>query len=454
MERPARPDPRPNPLARRIFRKGRRLNREKRFYEAIAAFEAAVALEPRYADAHNGLGVAHHGVGRVEAAVAAYRRALKIDPAHAKAHNNLGTAHMGRNEVGLAMAAYHRALGLNRFIPKFRVNLAFAQLLRGDFPAGFRNYESRWAAGEPWSGRSPGKAWRGERPLKGRSILLHSEQGFGDMIQFVRFVPRVVDLGARVHLEAKPQLRRLFQASFPQIEAIHVSGEPLPRCDEYCPVPSLPRALGVELSTIPSQVPYLRAPERCRGARISLAPGTPRIGIAWSGSLEHDDDRNRSIPFEHFREILRGSTSRFVSLQKDVRARDRAALAATPAVANFMDRIGDFADTAALIEKLDLVVCVDTSIAHLAGALGKPVWLLLPFAPDWRWMLDRSDSPWYPLTRLFRQPRAGDWDSVFTEVRAELRARYPSRRADGGRARPRPFSKPTPGPLPYSAAMA
>jgi len=360
--------------------------------------------------------------------MAAYRRALKIDPGHAKALNNLGTAHMGRNELGLAIAAYHRALELNRFIPKIRVNLGFAQLLGGDLHAGFRNYESRWAAGEPWSGRAPHKAWHGERPLRGRSILLHTEQGFGDMIQFVRLVPRVVDLGARVHLEAKPQLRRLFQASFPQIEAIHAAGEPLPRCDEYCPVPSLALALGIELSTVPAQVPYLRAPERCRGREIGLSPGTPRIGIAWSGSLGHDDDRNRSIPFERFRGILRGSSAHFVSLQKEVRPRDRAALAATPGVADFMDRIGDFADTAALIEKLDLVVCVDTSIAHLAGALGKPVWLLLPFAPDWRWMLDRPDSPWYPSMRLFRQPRAGDWESVFTEVRAELRARFSSRR--------------------------
>lgn len=429
MERHGRPSPRLSLLARRMFGKGRRLNREKRPYEAIAAFEIALALEPRYADAHNGLGVAYHAIGREDVAMASYRRALEIDPGHAKALNNIGTAHLGRNELSLAFAAFRRSLEHNRLIPETRVNLGMAQLLSGDLRAGFRNFESRWDTAELRSGRAPTKAWRGQRTIQGRSILLYTEQGYGDMIQNVRFIPKVLGLGARVHLEVDPQLLRLFQASFPQVEAFHVTGTRVPKCDEYCAVPSLPLALGIELSTIPARVPYLRASGRRQAKEIRWRPGVPRIGIAWSGSVDLGDDRNRSIRFRSFREILRGSVAHFVSLQKDVRARDRAALAAAPDVSNTMDRIRDFADTAALVGKLDLVICVDTSIAHLAGALGKPVWLLLAFAADWRWLLNRSDSPWYPSMRLFRQPRAGDWESVFAEVRAELRARFRPRQA-------------------------
>jgi len=414
-------------LARQIYLIGNRLVRQKKHDQAVEAFEAAIALKPDYADAHNGLGIAHQRAGRVDKAMAAYRRAIEISPGHAQAHSNLGAAHMDRNEPGLAITAYGRALEINKFHPTIRTNLAFAQLLSGDFLAGWRNYEIRWAAGAARSERAvPGKTWLGERPLQGRSILLCSEQGFGDMMQFARFVPLVAALGARVHLEAKPPLQRLFRASFPEIEAVHALGDPIPECDEYCTVPSLALAFATELSTIPARVPYLRPPERSMALRagIGSAPGFPRIGIAWSGDPLHHNDSNRSIPFERFKQFVDGSGFRFVSLQKEVRVADLAALTATPAVGNLADRIGDFADTAALIEELDLVIAVDTSVAHLAGAMGKPVWLLLPFAPDWRWMLDRSDSPWYPTMRIFRQPRAGDWESVFAEVKAELKARF------------------------------
>jgi hypothetical protein len=433
MNRLAAAERRPGPPARRMFEKGKRLSRKRQFEQAIAAYRGALALEPGYADALNGLGVALDGLGRTRAAVAAYRRALKYDPRHAKAHNNIGTVHLVRNRLVPAIAAYKRALELNRSIPKIRYNLGIAQLLGGDLVSGFRNYESRWAVRKPRSGRSPSNAWRGERSLRGRSILLHTEQGFGDMIHFARFVPLVASLGAKVHLEVARPLLRLFRASFPQIESVHVAGAPLPKCDENCPMASLPLAFGIDASKIPARIPYLKTPVRWRRSAIGRTPGVPRIGIAWSGGLELDDDRNRSIPFERFREIFLGSRSRLASLQKEVRASDRAALAAMPAVANFEGRLFDFADTAALIDGLDLVVSVDTSVAHLAGALGKPVWLLLPFAPDWRWMLNRSDSAWYPSMRLFRQPRVGDWDSVFAAVRSELMARFPLAKSEGDR---------------------
>ena len=419
----------PSLLVRKICLVGLRLIKQKRFDEAVAAFEAALVLRPDYADASNDLGTAHQLAGRVDNAMAAYRRAIELNPSHAKAFSNLGAAHMQRNEPGPAIEAYRRALEINPFNPKIRTNLAFAQLLNGDLLAGWRNYEHRWAAGATGTTHAKGREpWLGERPLRGRSILLSNEQGLGDMMQFARFVPRVADLGARIHLEAPQPLLRLFRASFPEVEEIHAAGDPVPECDEYCTVPSLALAFAAGLSNIPDRVPYLRAPAGLPGlpARFAPAPGVPRIGVAWSGAAHHHNDHNRSIPFERFRQVLGDGRFRFFSLQKEVREADAALLAATPAVTNLADRIGDFADTAALANELDLVIAVDTSVAHLAAALGKPVWVLLPFAPDWRWMLDRADSPWYPTLRLFRQPREGDWDCVLAAVRAELQARFPA----------------------------
>ncbi|MGH7995903.1 MAG: glycosyltransferase family 9 protein, partial [Opitutaceae bacterium] len=269
----------------------------------------------------------------------------------------------------------------------------------------------------------PRKPWLGERPIRGRTLFLQSEQGFGDMIQFVRFAPLLARLGARVHLEAEAPLARLFQASFPEIEAIHLVGAPIPQCEEHCTVPSLPLAFGTELASIPAAIPYLRAPEPLPPLWGETASAGPfRVGLAWSGNPAHHNDRNRSIPFARFRLAFDGLDRRFVSLQKDVRPADAAVFDATSSIVHAAHLMTDFAATAALVEQLDLVVSVDTAVAHLAAALGKAVWLLLPYAPDWRWMLGRTDSPWYPTMRLFRQPRAGDWDSVLAEVRANLKS--------------------------------
>jgi Glycosyltransferase family 9 (heptosyltransferase) len=282
--------------------------------------------------------------------------------------------------------------------------------------------------------RPPGppvrEPWLGERPLKGRSILLRQEQGFGDMIQFARYIPRVTALGARVHVEVPRPLARLFQLSFPGVEEVHEAGSPLPGCDESCPITSLALAFSTELASIPSAVPYLRAPERPASVRAALDghPEVPRIGIAWSGDPKHHNDSNRSIPFGRFRAIVDGSGLPFVCLQREIRRADQEALGSCPSVASLQGRMRDFADTAALVEELDLVVSVDTSIAHLAGALGKETWTLLPFSPDWRWMMGRADSPWYPTMRLFRQPDPGDWEGVFREVVSALAARFPGRR--------------------------
>jgi ADP-heptose:LPS heptosyltransferase len=233
-------------------------------------------------------------------------------------------------------------------------------------------------------------------------------------------VPLVVAMGAKVHLEAPPELVRLFAVSFPGVEAVHSTEGPVPDCDEICTVPSLALAFATELHTIPSKVPYLAPPPGAPALLPARTPGIPRIGLAWSGFAGHTNDANRSVPFERFRMIPDGMPFEFICLQKEIRRRDQAALSAS-GVPSFTDRIGDFADTAGLVGEVDLVIAVDTSIAHLAGAMGRPTWVLLPYVPDWRWMLGRADCPWYPTMRLFRQPRAGDWEAVFTEVLAALR---------------------------------
>ena len=256
--------------------------------------------------------------------------------------------------------------------------------------------------------------------MHGKTVLLQAEQGFGDTIQFIRYLPMVIAKGGRVVLEIPDDLRPLI-GHIDGVTAIMRRGEALPHFDVHCPLMSLALAFGTTLDTIPAPVPYLHAPaERISSWRIRLA-GTkgPRVGLVWSGKPTHKNDHNRSIPLALLAPLLRMPGMTFVSLQKDYRDTDRAALGALPLL-RLDDALSDFADTAAVIAALDLVIAVDTAAAHLTGALGKPLWLLLPAIGDWRWLTERADSPWYPSARLFRQPRIGDWQSALAEVRREL----------------------------------
>jgi len=261
--------------------------------------------------------------------------------------------------------------------------------------------------------------WGGE-PLAGRGILLHAEQGFGDTIQFARYVPMVAARGGDVVLEVPPALVDLFSA-FPGAARVVAAGSALPPFDLQSPLLSLPLAFGTELATVPVPGAYLTAPP-ARAAAWSVhmppAPGT-RVALCWSGSLQHKSDRHRSVAAEKPAPVLALPGVQFVSVQKDVRDSDRAFLAAT-SMLNFGQHLRDFADTAAILAMCDLVITVDTSIAHLAGALGRPTWVLLQHAPDFRWLMGREDSPWYPSVRLFRQSRLGDWDGVIGRVAREL----------------------------------
>jgi hypothetical protein len=270
--------------------------------------------------------------------------------------------------------------------------------------------------------------WLGEFDIAGKTVLLHAEQGLGDTIQFCRYAEKVAARGASVLMEVPPALLSLL-AQVEGVRQLIGRGEPLPPFDCHCPLLSLPLAFDTRSDSIPAQVPYLRSePERVGAWRRRLGDGKlPRVGLAWSGSATHLNDTNRSIPLEDFARVV-CPEAQFVSLQKDVRAADERVLIGRRDVRHLGSELQDFADTAAVIELMDLIVTVDTAVAHLAGAMGKAVWILLPFNPDWRWLLDRDDSPWYPSARLFRQTAHGDWSEVVARLSVELRARLVPRR--------------------------
>jgi hypothetical protein len=302
-------------------------------------------------------------------------------------------------------------------------NESLVRLLMGDYERGWRKYEWRWKNQnlEQFGKTFEQSPWLGEEQVAGKTILLHSEQGFGDVMQFCRYVPLVTAHGARVLFSVSEPMCDLMTTSFDGTAQILRLDRGIPRFDRHCPLASLPLAFRTTLETIPAQTPYLRvSPEKIRAWSGRLgAKCRPRIGIAWSGSPTHKNDNNRSIDFMGFSRLLDlGAT--FVSLQKEVRSGDASAVKDRTDLLQIADELTTFADTAAVIANLDLVISVDTSVAHLAGALAKPVWILLPFVPDWRWLIDRSDSPWYPTARLFRQDAPGDWPAVIDRVCGEL----------------------------------
>jgi hypothetical protein len=262
--------------------------------------------------------------------------------------------------------------------------------------------------------------WLGETPLAGKTILLHAEQGLGDTVMFARYAPLLARGGAKVVLEVQPELKTLL-AGLEGIVSVLARGEPPPPFDLHCPLASLPLAGKTELSNVPADVPYLRAPkahmEKWRPRLESLT--APRVAFAWSGRATHLNDRNRSLPLSQLEPLL-SANARFVSVQRDLRPADAERLQQNTGITHLGDELADFADTAAVLTLCDLVICVDTSVAHVAGALGRPTFVLLPFQPDWRWTLDRDRSPWYPAMKLFRQPAPGDWSSVIVRVRDEL----------------------------------
>ncbi len=387
------------------------------FGEAQACHERALALKPDYSDAHNNLGIVFRDQGKMEESVAWHERALALKPDYSEGYNNLGNTRRSQGRLEEARRCHEQALALNPGNVEAKWNLSLVELLTGDFAAGWRDYEVRTKRKNA-PRHFPEPRWRGES-LNGARILLHAEQGLGDTLQFLRYVPLVQAAGGTVILDVQRSLLRL-AAELPGIETLVATGDPLPPFECHSPLMSLPAAFQTSIESIPAQVPYLRVPAEAKQSAEGLEWPEKglRVGLVWSGNPLFPEDRLRSIPLSDFGALLALHGVRFFSLQMGPAASQLAQVDAQ--IIDLQAAIADMADTAALIEKLDLVITVDTAVAHLAGALGKPVWVLLPFAPDWRWLMERADSPWYPTMRLFRQPKFGDWPSVLERVRGDL----------------------------------
>jgi Flp pilus assembly protein TadD len=435
---------------------GLSLYMSRRFDEALAVYDVGLKIAPDDVALRNGRGVALLELRRPAEARDEFIRALAADPDCLDALGNLGNALLKLNQPNEALAAYDRALKIVPDNPQLLTNRAvvlrrldrpqealmsaaralaekpdFAQarfvasvarLTLGDFAVGWRGYEARWSVGALALQRRNFAApqWRGTEPLAGKTILLHAEQGFGDTIQFARYAPLVAGRGAAVVLEVRRELRSLC-ASLPGTVQVVVRGDELPPFDCHCPLLSLPLAFATDATTIPAAVPYLTPPAGEVAAwRARLPLGRRLIGLCWSGERGHDNDLNRSMALDTLAPLLDLPDVQFVSLQRDVRDVDAPFLARRTDVLSIGQQFTDFADTAAAIAALDLVISVDTAVAHVAGAMGKLLFLLLPFAADFRWLRERSDSAWYPTARLFRQQRFGDWTSAVEVVRHEL----------------------------------
>ena len=390
--------------------------------EAIAGYDAVLAAQPRHAGAQFNRGTALARRGRFEEAIAAHDRAIAIVPGYVKAHNNRGVALRELNRHREALASFGKALALDNDFADAHLNQAHALLTLGDFARGFVAYEWRWkvATIAPHRRTFRQPLWLGTSPIGRKTILLHAEQGYGDTIHFVRYVKLLARDGANVVLEVAPALKPLM-SGIDGAAGVLARGEALPPFDLHCPLASLPLAMKTEPAAIPADIPYLAAPpERLAKWRARIgALARPRIALAWSGSAAHANDRNRSIALGLLQPLWSIDGATFVGVQRDLRAHDAPALAGAPRLVHVGDELSDFADTAAVLALADLVISVDSAVAHLAGAMGRPLWILVPFSPDWRWMLGREDSPWYPTAKLFRQPSVGDWASVIARVRAE-----------------------------------
>jgi hypothetical protein len=395
---------------------------------AEAAYYEAVAYDPQHPFALNNLGTLLMERGCNENAIGFYRRALAVKPIFPEALNNLGNALKAENRLAEAIEAYGEGLRQKPDFKDLRYNDALAHLKLGNMPECWQKFESRWDTVYLKNAQrnfAQPRYW-GSVPLTGKSILLHVEQGMGDTLQMVRYVRLLRERGAAsVYLEVQPVLKGLL-SFMPEVTGVYATGEPLPPFDMYCPMMSLPLVFGTTLETIPKEVPYLHArPERvARLAKELENCPHPRIGVCWKGNPAFKHDNERSPGLNPFRNLLTTEGVRFVSLVPDSRAEflKAAGSSAFDLGRELLPTAEGFEETAALIANLDLVITSDTSVCHLAGAMGKPVWILLALvAADWRWLLDREDSPWYPTARLFRQKIRGDWDEVIARVSTELK---------------------------------
>lgn len=392
------------------------LSEQGRLDDAVAAYQKALRLHPVYAEAYSNLGIVLARRGQLDEALACHQKAIAVRPEYSDGHSNLGSTLAERGHFDEALACYEQALRIKPDNATAHFNFAHLLLLRGDFEHGWSEYE--WRRKRP--GFEPYPEWNGT-PLEGRTILLHHEQGFGDTVQFLRYAPLLQRQGGKVVLECQPALLSL-AATCRGIDQLVASGDILPSFSMYAPLASLPRLFGTNLSNIPADTPYLEAdPARLASWRARLARERRfKIGIVWQGSREHRRDSARSVPLTAFAPLSQVPGVALFSLQVGTGSEQLvgAGLPITDLGSRFDS--SSFADLAAMLVNLDLLISVDSAPVHVAGALGIPVWVALQYLPDWRWLLDRSDSPWYPSMRLFRQEQPGNWRGVFERIAVEL----------------------------------
>jgi len=390
-------------------------NLEMALVEVVAYYQQALTLNPNAPEVHTNLGNALREQGRWEPAISHYQQALALNPNYLDAHNNLGVVLLEQGQPQAAITYYQQPLTLNSNSPNARYNLSIALLTSGDFCRGFTEYEWRWQKQNNPARPFSQPLWDGSS-LEGKTILLHGEQGLGDQIQFIRYVPLVAQSQGRIVVECAPSLVRLF-STVAGISQLVARGEALPAFDVHAPLISLPRLLGTTLETVPAQIPYLH-PTTSMPLRLDPPSIHLKVGIVWAGNPLFKGNYKRFCSLDYFLKLDIPNIA-FYSLQTGPQVEELTKLPQAP-MQNLSNQLSDFADTACVLAQLDLTISVDTAVAHLAGALGKPVWVLLPFAPDWRWMLKREDSPWYPTMRLFRQSQAGDWAGVMKRVEQAL----------------------------------
>lgn len=405
-----------------FYNLGIALKEHRVFDEAIFCHKKAIQLNPNFADAYNNLGTALQEKGEIDVAINCYKKAIQLEPNYADAYCNLGVALNEKGKFHEAMDCFQKAVNLNNSDAENHWNFSLSLLLLGNFTEGFKEYEWRFKTSVVSRKIHFNKTlWHGE-DISGLDILILTEQGLGDAIQFMRYASLIAKRGANVIVECQTELKSLIK-NIEGIQEVVVRGQTLPSFNVYCFLLSLPLIFQTTINTIPATIPYINLEygkvEKWRD-KLKLDKSKLKIGLVWAGNPTYKGDAFRSCQLKTFSSLARFRDITFYSLQKG----DNSQQAKNPPEGmNFIDlteEINDFSDTASFIENLDLIVSVDTAVAHLAGALGKSVWTLLPFAPDWRWMLNRDDSPWYPTMRLFRQPSPGDWESVIAKVKYEL----------------------------------
>lgn len=389
-----------------------------RFAAAASALRRGTALNPDDAGAWSNLGNALRAIGDYDGAAEAHEKSLELDPSAGRVHYNLALVRRDLGQLDSALAGFAKAESIGFKSSEMMWDRALTMLVAGDLEQGFREYEWRWQLPESPPRYANIEAWGGQS-FAGKTLLVHTEQGFGDAIQFLRYLPMAAKLGGRVIYECPEPLRRLVQNSPVAIGIEFVShGAAAPAADYQIALLSLARVFETSLESIPSSSPYLVPPPD--GPKLQVASDGPRVGLVWAGKPTHKNNRNRSISLETMLPLLELPNHRFIGLQKGDGADQPKVLGADALVINIGERMRDFADTAAILSQLDLLISVDTSVVHLAGALGVPAWALIPYSPDWRWLYGRDDTPWYESVRLFRQKTPRDWPEVVARVRAEL----------------------------------